>query len=251
MLSLKCKLLISLPELQNVAAFPFSYISLMLSTLTQVSELPSVPTLLPETSSSLLSPQWSCPLKIRFVVDCSIGTVLSSCFVLALLLGAAAEFPICSSNFTRGRNSLGRHELSLPTVHKQHQQQGDYTQRRSAEFLQFFPFISSISTLEFLQPLSQICHSFNFFLEAKVSTTPVYKCLLWITLQVLTRHEHKHLFAYSKDLADGFQKSKNYFLQKILKRWAGKNQSLGLLPSIIGTSPHLHCLWGCPYNTPA
>lgn len=83
MLSLKCKLLISLPELQNVAAFPFSYISLMLSTLTQVSELPSVPTCLPETSSSILSPQWSYPLKVRFVVDCSVGAVLNSCFVLA------------------------------------------------------------------------------------------------------------------------------------------------------------------------
>lgn len=82
MLSLKCKLLISLPELQNVAAFPFSYISLMLSTLTQVSELPSVSTGLPETSSSVLSLQCSCPLKLRFVANWNVGTVPSPCFVL-------------------------------------------------------------------------------------------------------------------------------------------------------------------------
>lgn len=81
-----------------------------------------------------------------------------------------------------GRNSLGKLQLSLPTVSTQHQEQGDYTQCRSAEFLPYIPFISNINTPEFLQPLSQICYSFNLFLEAKVPTTPLYKCLLWITL---------------------------------------------------------------------
>lgn len=107
----------------------------------------------------------------------------------------SAKFMLCSGiyleqlqnsqsaapSFTRGRNSLGRLELSLPTVRTQHQEQGDYTQRRSAEFLPFFPLISSINTPEFLQPLSQICYSFHLFLDAEVPTTPLYKCLLWIT----------------------------------------------------------------------
>lgn len=78
----KCKLLISLPELQSVAAAPFSYISLMLSTLTQVSELPSVSVRLPEASSSaVLYLQCSCPLKVRCAANWNVGTVLSSRFV--------------------------------------------------------------------------------------------------------------------------------------------------------------------------
>lgn len=93
MLSLKCKLLISLPELQNVAAFPFSYISLMLSTLTQVSELPSVPTLLPETSSSILSPQWSCPLKGRLQYRDSAKFMLCSGIYLEQLQNSQSAAP--------------------------------------------------------------------------------------------------------------------------------------------------------------
>lgn len=196
MLSLKCKLLISLPELQNVAAFPFSYISLMLSTLTQVSELPSVPTHLPETSSSVLSPQWNCPLKVRFVANCSVGTVLSSCFVLPhFQFSIYLEQLQNSQSAAPGSPEAGIlwQDLSSACPQCAHSTSNKVTaqQCRSAEFLPFFPFVSSITIPEFLQPLSQICYSFNLFLESRVLATPLYKCLLWSTPQVLTRCENK------------------------------------------------------------
>lgn len=35
------------------------------------------------------------------------------------------------------------------------------------------------------------------------------------------------------------------------EKMSWENQSLGLLPSLTGTSPHVHCLWGCSYNSHA
>lgn len=98
----------------------------------------------------------------------------------------------------------------------------------------FFPFISSINTLESLQLLSQICYSFNFFLEAEVPTTPLYKRLLWITLQVLTRCEHKvRSFCLLTRPCRWLPEEQKLLLQKILKRWAGKTNLWGCCHALL------------------
>lgn len=168
----------------------------MLSTLTQVSELPSVSTLLPETSSSVLSLQCTCPLKVRFVTNWNVGSVLSSCFVLPDLQfgiyleqlhnsqSAAPHSPKAGILWQDFSSACS--EFACSTRSKVMAQQ-----RRNVKFSPSFPFISNVNLPEFLQPLSQICYSFNLFLEAKVSSIQLYKCLLWITPGVLTRWENE------------------------------------------------------------
>lgn len=192
MLSLKCKLLISLPELQNVAAFPFSYISVMLSTLTQVSELPSVSTCLPETSSSILSLQYSCLLKLRFVVNWNVGTVLSSCFVLPdFQFGIYLEQNSQSAAPSSPQAGILWQDFSSACP--------EYTcctrskvmaqQCRNAKFS---PFFLSLAMSTYLNSYS-LClkYATALFLEAKIPSIQLYKCSLWITPWVLTRCENK------------------------------------------------------------
>lgn len=162
--SLKCKLLISLPELmQNVAAVPFSYISLMLSTLTQVSELPSVPMSLPETSSSILHLQYSCPLQVRSVVNWNVGSdKLVLCSAKPPVWsspGADAVFPVCNSvnqkqEFFQGFSSACL-EHACSTRSKVIAQECG-----SAMFSPFSPSLAVSTYLEFLQTLSPVLYSF-------------------------------------------------------------------------------------------
>lgn len=147
MLSLKCKLLISLPELQNVAAFPFSYVSLMLSTLTQVSELPSVPIHLPETSSSVLSPQWSSPTESK-ICD---GLQCRDSAKFMLCSGICLEQLQNSQSAAPGSPEAGILWQDLSSSCPQCARSISNkvpAQQRCAEFLPFFPFISSINTPE-------------------------------------------------------------------------------------------------------
>lgn len=136
-----------------------------------MSELPSVSTRLPETSSSILALHCGCPLKVRLVANWNVGTGLSSCSprppVWWLDFSSACPEHACST----------RSEVTL----------------QQCKNMMFSPFFLSLamSTPEFLQPFPQICYSFDLFLEAEVPSIQLYKCLLWITPWALTRCENE------------------------------------------------------------
>jgi len=131
------------------------------------------------------------PLEVRSVANRDAGTVPSPPFVLPDL-----QFGISSAQLRRSQSAAPRSpkagvpwqdvSSARPAPAGSTRSEVAAQQWRAAEFSPFFPFLSDLSLPEFSQPLSQMRHSLNLFLEAQVPPIQLYKCVLWI----VPPHEH-------------------------------------------------------------